>query len=555
MVSTALNPGPLPGFTAPPIANPLAIAGAENMFAAMQQFDLVALSIATVAAASSLAVRFKQAREEERQQVKWVTLGAVSFALALSANLLSPATWRPFTGVVYLLALNGWVITIGIATLKYRLNAIDPLINRTLVYGAMAVSIATVYVAAATAIGALVGSRGESDLDLLLSLSATALVAVAFQPLRARVERLANRLIYGHRASPYEVLAQFSRGLAGAPSLEDVLPRMAEAAGRGVGAIRSRVRVYVPGGGDQAVAWPPGTLEQSFEHTALVVHQGTPVGEIAVAKPAGEQLTRAEQTLLADLAAQAGPALATLRLTLDLRASRQRLVTAQDAERRRLERDIHDGAQQNLVALAVQLRLARQLLARDSAQMDSVFDELDRQTKDALGTLRDLARGIFPPMLADRGLVGALKAHMLRTCPAARLDTIAALNTTRFAPEVEAAVYFCCLEALQNSSKHAADAPLAVEISNPDGWLAFSVRDDGPGFDATSMSARTGTGLQSMADRLAALDGTLEIMTAPGHGTTVTGRVPLRLATSSHELLKSAQADASRPGPNSALAK
>jgi signal transduction histidine kinase len=266
-----------------------------------------------------------------------------------------------------------------------------------------------------------------------------------------------------------------------------------------------------------------------------VLHQGTPVGEIAVTKPQGEPLTRTEQTLLSDLAAQAGPALATLRLTLDLRASRLRLVTAQDAERRRLERDIHDGAQQNLVALAVQLRLARQLVAKDPMLSPSLFDDLDRQAKDALGNLRDLARGIFPPALADHGLVGALKAHMLRACPAARLQTDAVLAATRFPSEVEAAIYFCCLEALQNASKHAPSAPVWVRVTNQDGWLGFSVRDEGPGFDVSAQSGLTSTGLQNMSDRLAVLDGTIEVASVPGRGTMIGGRVPLRLRAADQE--------------------
>jgi signal transduction histidine kinase len=266
--------------------------------------------------------------------------------------------------------------------------------------------------------------------------------------------------------------------------------------------------------------------------------------------------SRVEETLLADLAAQAGPALATLRLTLELRASRQRLVAAQDAERRRLERDIHDGAQQDLVVLAVQLRLARQLLGQDPALVVPLFDDLDRQAKDALGTLRDLARGIFPPMLTDRGLVDALKAHLLRACPAARLETDAALAAVRYAPEVEAAVYFCCLEALQNTGKHAADAPVALRLSDQDGWFVFSVRDDGPGFDAAAASDWAGTGLRSMGDRLAALDGTLEVTSAPGRGTTVSGRVPLRPGgPGQDDALTAAHAAASRSGPNSALGR
>jgi signal transduction histidine kinase len=554
IVSTAFRPGPLPGFGALAIVNPVAVAGAGSLLGTLQQVGLVCLAVGMVAAAGSLVARLRSAQGDERQQVKWVAYGAVVYALGLTANLLSPPAWKSLTGGAYLLALNGWVITVGLAILKHRLYDIDPLINRTLVYGALAACITVVYVAGVVGIGALVGGRGELGADLLLSLVATAVVAMVFQPLRRRVERLANRLVYGHRASPYEVLAEFSRGLARAPSLDEVLPRMAEAAARGVGAARSRVRVHVPGGRDQAVTWPPGSHGQTFERTAPVLHQGTPVGDIAVAKPPGEPLTRVEETLLADLAAQAGPALATLRLTLDLRASRQRLVAAQDAERRRLERDIHDGAQQNLIALAVQLRLARQLLGKDPALVAPLFDDLDRQAKDALGTLRDLARGIFPPMLADRGLVDALKAHLLRACPAARLETDAALAAVRYAPEVEAAVYFCCLEALQNTGKHAADSPVALRLSDQDGWLVFSVRDDGPGFDAASDWA--GTGLRSMADRLAALDGTLEVASAPGRGTTVSGRVPLRpVGPGQDEAMTAAHAAASRSGPNSALGR
>jgi signal transduction histidine kinase len=507
-----------------------------------------------LAGTSSLVVRLLRARGGERQQVKWVAYGAVIWSLGLSLNVLGPLEWRPLTSFAYLLTLNAWTITIGLAILNHRLYDIDLVISRTLVFGALAMCITVVYIAGVTGVGALIGRRGEPGADLLLSLLATALVALLFQPLRTRVERLANRLVYGHRASPYEVLAEFSRGLASAPSLDKVLPRMAEAAARGVGASRSRVRVYVPGGHDQVATWPPGSLAHPLDRTVLVVHQATPVGEIGVAKPHGELLTHTERILLDDLAAQAGHALATLRLTLDLRASRQRLVTAQDAERRRLERDIHDGAQQNLVALAVQLRLARQLMGKDPSRAACLFDELDRHAKEALGTLRELARGIYPPMLADRGLAGALKAHILRACPAARLEADAPLASARFAPEVEAAVYFCCLEALQNTSKHAAAAPVAVQLSELDGWLTFAIRDDGPGFEAGAVSGNAGTGLQSMADRLAALDGLLEITSVLGHGTLVRGRVPISRVSVDQEVPPvAAQAEASRSGAKSAL--
>ena len=287
---------------------------------------------------------------------------------------VNPAFLTPFLGIVYLTGLVAFVAAVTVAILRYRLYDVDLVISRALVYGALGVCITTTYVAVVAGVGTLAGTRGEPGSNLVLSLVATALVAVIFQPARQRLQRLANRLVYGQRASPYEVLADFSERIAGALSVDEVLPRMAEAAAHGVGATRSRVRVYVPGGQDRAVAWPADALAGPFERTVPVSHQGTPVGEIAVSKPERESLTAAEDKLLADLAAQAGPAFKNVRLDLELQArleelqaSRQRIVAAQDAERRRLERDLHDGAQQHLVALAVNLRLAHELVEQDPA--------------------------------------------------------------------------------------------------------------------------------------------------------------------------------------------
>jgi len=158
--------------------------------------------------------------------------------------------------------------------------------------------------------------------------------------------------------------------------------------------------------------------------------------------------------------------------------------------------------------------------------------------------------------LADRGLIGALKAHVLRALPTVRLETDAALTVARFAPEIEAAVYFCCLEALQNASKYAPDAQVVLHLSEVDGWLKFTVRDGGPGFLTTAVSSRGGSGLQSMADRLAALDGALDVTSAPGRGTLITGRVPLHTRDADQEEPRVAdQADASRSGANSAFGR
>jgi signal transduction histidine kinase len=206
----------------------------------------------------------------------------------------------------------------------------------------------------------------------------------------------------------------------------------------------------------------------------------------------------------------------------DLRASRQRLVAAADEARRRLERNLHDGAQQRLVALRITLGLARQVAGSSPQEADELLAQTEREAQDALEELRDLARGIYPPLLADLGLAAALEAQARK---AALPVTVEARNLGRYSQDIEAAVYFCVLEALQNAAKYAQAGQARVTLGHDGRALTFTVGDDGRGFDqaATPM----GTGVQGMADRLAALGGTLRVTSAPGHGTQVTGRVPV----------------------------
>jgi signal transduction histidine kinase len=256
------------------------------------------------------------------------------------------------------------------------------------------------------------------------------------------------------------------------------------------------------------------------------------VGEIGVNKPAGEALTRAERTLLDDLAAQAGPALENVRLAADLRsqadelrASRQRIVATQDQERRRIERDLHDGAQQHLVAMAVNLQVIHDLIEADPREAQALVSEVRGQVTEALVTLRDLARGIYPPALAEYGVWAALEGHVSKTSTAARLEGNASAASQRYAPDVETATYFCVLEALQNCAKYAPHANVRVHLYAEPQLLTFEVIDDGPGFEPAH--AHTGTGLQGMSDRLAAIGGSLVVRSASHRGTTVTGRLPI----------------------------
>ena len=316
----------------------------------------------------------------------------------------------------------------------------------------------------------MVGSGGQPN--LLLSIVATAIVAVAFQPVRERLQKVANQLVYGKRATPYEVLSQFSERVAETYAADEALPRMARVLAEGTGAQRADVWLRTGSVLRPAAVWPetdpPGREEPvpvvgqllptlPGGQVVPVRHQGELLGALAVTKRKAESLTPVEEKLLTDLAGQAGLVLKNVGLTAellarleDLRASRQRLVAAQDEERRRLERNLHDGAQQNLVALKVKLGLAEMFVDKDPARAKATLAELKADTDEALETLRDLARGIYPPLLADKGLYAALESKARKaTIPV----EVQADDIDRYPQDVEAAVYFCCLEALQNVQK------------------------------------------------------------------------------------------------------
>jgi signal transduction histidine kinase len=265
-----------------------------------------------------------------------------------------------------------------------------------------------------------------------------------------------------------------------------------------------------------------------------VRHGDDLLGAISLSKPPSEPLTSAEDNLLEHLASQASLVMRNAQLTAELRAtieellaSRRRLVEAQDAERRRIERNLHDGAQQQLIALSIHLGLLAES-AGDPDLIRQAIPDLKAQLSTALEDLRALARGIYPPLLAEQGLVMALRAQAARSPVPVVLE---ADQVGRYPQEAESTVYFCALEALQNVAKHARATTAAVRLSGSGGTLEFSVSDDGAGFPAAA--TRHGSGLQGMSDRLAAHGGTLDISSHPGQGTTITGRLATseRLAT------------------------
>ena len=530
-----------------PTPNPIGVpAPAGDVLYVLAIGGVLLIVASGLAAIVSLVFRYRRAAAVEREQLKWLVYAGALIVLALLAATVVAHFMGPgdaSSNLQNALSSGGAALipgAIGIAIFRYHLYDIDIVINKTLVYGFLAAFITAVYVVIVVGIGSLIAQHGD-EASFGLSIAATAVVAVAFQPVRARVQRLANRLVYGHRATPYEVLAQFAERTAGTYATEDLLPRMARILAEGTGAARADVWLQAGGAFRDDAAWPPGA-EPFSEVTAdvhgglavpgadrvlLVRYQGRVLGALSVIKRPGESLTPAEAKLLADLAAQAGLVLRnvglweqlTARLE-EIRASRQRLVAAQDAERRRIERNIHDGAQQQLVAMAIKLNIAEGLIGIDTDGERELLAELRQEAAGAVEDLRDLARGIYPPLLASQGLAAALQAQAAKS-PVP--TSVQAGGIGRYPQDTEAAVYFCVLEALQNVAKYAGASHASVRLEASGDQLLFEVTDDGAGFDPGTKAY--GTGLQGMADRLGAHGGRLDVRSAPGAGTVITGRV------------------------------
>jgi signal transduction histidine kinase len=528
-----------------PIPNPLgsvAVVSMEN--GAPGLIWLVALGV-LLTAMVGIIVRTRRSTGELRQQLRWLAFASALTAAALVVMVGSFVVGlTPPDGVFDAIIVLGFGVAVpvscGVAILKYGLYELDVVISKTVAYAGLAAFFTAVYLAIVVGIGTAIGSSNSSFLTVL----AAATIAVAFNPVRDRAKRFANRIVYGERASPYEVLSEFSERVAGTYSVEDVLPRMATLLGRGTGAHDATVWLRVGAELRPAASWDPNGSEPAAipmpggelpdiagaSKVAAVRDRDELLGALTVAKPPNDPLTVAEGKLVDDLAAQAGLVLRNVRLTEELRAnleelraSRQRLVAAQDGERRRIERNIHDGAQQQLVALAVQIKMAESFAGKDTDREREVLRRAQAGIHDALEDLRDLARGIYPPLLADQGLAAALEAQARRsTVPVA----VQAEGIARYAQEAEAAVYFCVLEALQNVGKYAEASRATVRLWGSAEELRFEVADDGRGFDPAATGY--GTGVQGMVDRLAALGGELGVESTPGSGTTIAGTLPLK---------------------------
>jgi len=533
----AVRPGELHGI--PAVDNPLGIASLHPLIEFMDDFSLAIWLAILVAASASLAVRLRRSATEERQQVKWLAYAVAGWILLVlltyPAEALGPTAGRAaHLGVA--LAFAGIPVAAGLAVLRYRLYDIDPIINRTLVYGVLTVGVAGVYVLVVGYLAAVFHVRDH----LAVSLLSTGLVALLFQPMRERLQRGVNRLMYGERDQPYRVLSRLGQSLEAtlAPdeTLQAIVRTVTEALKLPYAAIglRHEDGIVVAAATGRPVASPL---------RLPLVYQGEPVGELLLGLRAGEgALSPADRRLLEDLARQAGAAVHAVRLTADLQRSRERLVTAREAERRRLRHDLHDGLGPALASVSLQLAAARNLVA-DKPDAVAILTGVKAQLQDAVAEVRRLVYELRPPTLDELGLVGAIREH------AARLRQ-GGLRVSVEAPEplpplpaaVEVAAYRIALEALTNVARHARAASCVVRLvvvepgsnggpqehgqggASSARALHLEIVDDGRG---VGPSARAGTGLISMRERAVELGGTVVMEPADGGGTRVVARLPM----------------------------
>ena len=566
------------------VAYGVAVAAGLTMAAGAPEPDTVAALpllvmwlVALVAGLSASNAAYRVAGAVDRRRMQWIgwALAVCAEVVLVAAALNLLARWPAEVGLIAL-AVTGLVpLSIIAGTVGRLVMRVDRLLTATVALAGLTTLVVAVYLVVVIGLGRR--PEGDERSLLLLSMVAAGTAALLYVPARHWLSERANRLVYGERVAPDETLRTFGQRLSRAIPLEELLLQLAESLRKSLLLAAAEVwtgrdgqyelaagvphrevpPLTVPpkeravvaragvSGGTWIDIWLPGLAAgarpggSATMRVAPIAHQGELLGLIVCRRrPDGEPFTEGEDAVLAELGRQVGLALHNVQLdsalqesldelqtsNLELQRSRARIVAAGDAERRKIERNLHDGAQQHLVALAVKLRLAQDAVEDDPADALAMMDEIKGDVQGAIQELRALAHGIFPPLLASGGLPEALRQASGRSPLPVDLDTS---GVGRYPQEVEAAVYFCCLEAMQNAAKHAGDgATLRLSVGEHDHVLTFEASDDGAGFDAGVVGLE-GHGFVNMSDRLGAFGGTLTVTSRPGSGTTVAGRIPL----------------------------
>jgi signal transduction histidine kinase len=518
--------------------------------------------------------RYELSRGAERRRLQWFGCAALVQVAVVLAGVCLRVLWDWPTHLPLVLdaSVVPYPVALLFATSKRAEERVERLLSATVLLAGITALIVAVYLLVLVGYGPSL-TPGEHFV-LALSVLAAGVTAVLWLPGRQLLMRYADRVAFGERYSPASVLETFGAHSSRAIPMDELLLQVAESLHKNLSlqsaeiwlgsaglleravsvpdtgmsslVLSSEEAAVVAGAGVSGTAWVqiwlPSLLEgraSASVRVAPATHSGEVLGLVVAVRPlGGDVFSPEDDAMLAELSRQLGLALhnvaldSALQASLDevrrqaeeLKASRSRIVAASDAARRQIERNLHDGAQQHLVALAVNLRLARRLAETDPSASGELLDQLAEGLNDAVKELRVLAHGIYPPLLVDRGLEEALRSAAGR---AALPTEVTATGLGRYPAEDEAAVYFCCLEALQNAGKHAGDGATAVvRVWEEAGGLLFEVTDNGAGFEAARVS-RSGAGFVNMSDRVGAIGGTVSVRSAPGEGTTVAGRLPI----------------------------
>lgn len=535
---------------------------------------VLALLLALVTGGIGSTIRYRKSRGLERQRLQWfgwaVTVGATIAALAGAMRLL--VSWPTDAVGVAVVAALPIPIALMFASNQRFVSKIDRLLATTVSVGGLTGVVAATYLLIVLGLGR-VPTPSERVL-LLLSMAGAIIAALLYLPTRERLTIFANRLVYGELHAPDEVLRTFGSRMTRSVTMDELLLQMAESLRKTfaldmvevwTGSTGNYQRtVSEPDRGTRSLTvkgealpvvaragvsgnawlkiWLPDLLvgrEESLVRVTPVAHQGELLGLITLERrQSDEPFTEENDRVLTELARQVGLALHNAQLdnalqaTLDevrktnaeLQASRARIVAAGDKERRKLERNIHDGAQQQLVALKVKLSLVKALQTSNPESAQEILGQLSGDIDETVQSVRDLAQGVYPKMLELHGLVAALNGAATKATIPTGVEVEGEIG--RHDQDLEAAIYFCCLEALQNASKHAGEGAQAmVRVRETAEAIEFSVADDGAGFDMSGEGL--GMGFVNMADRVGAIGGSIKVKSAPGEGTSITGRIPL----------------------------
>ena len=518
----------------PQIDSPIHIGALAFIGAPLRAYLDAALALAPLAGAIVIGLRYRRLRAAQRVQIRWPLYGVLAVLVAPVATaldesgVLSAAVAQPLV-IAALVALPASVL---VGLVRPDLFDVDRAMRRSLVYAPLWIAIGGAYVGIAAAVGLAASSAG-----LQLAIALTILVTVLFEPGRRHLAARAARWAYGESVGGEELMRRLGATLEHTLDLQQLSAAIAANTREGLGVAWTRIRVDVDGAAPIVAGEPPRD-DEAPALAAELVHNGERLGEIECGPRVRGRAQRSDQELLNTLAPQAALAINNARLASELglklaeikaqadelSASRSRIVSAQELTRRQIERDIHDGAQQELVALIAGIGLAQNQLGRDSGRLGETLVDLKTEARQALENLRRFASGIHPSVLSDHGLVEAIEIRSSRLALGVTIECDPQLRATRFADEIEGAAYFFVSEGLTNALKHAAAERVRVRIVQAEGALDVEVADDGEGFDADAV--RLG-GLRGLSDRIEAVGGTFALDSSPGTGTRLTARLPI----------------------------